>query len=73
MDLAKKQKKAVIKDLREVNRVLKKVREKESKVAFTKIGKTEELCIMGVSDALYHNYDSSVSGEMIMLENKQTR
>jgi len=39
LDLAKKQKKAVIKDLREVNRVLKKVREKESRVVFTKMGK----------------------------------
>ena len=37
LKLAKRQKKAVIKDLREVNRVLKKVREKESKVVFTKI------------------------------------
>ena len=36
--LAKRQKKAVIKDLREVNRVSKKVREKESIVVFTKIG-----------------------------------
>ena len=37
LDLAKKQKKAVTKDLREVKRVLKKVREKESKVVFTKL------------------------------------
>ena len=72
LDLAKKQKKAVIKDLREVNRVLKKVREKESKVVFTKIGKKEELCVMGVSDASYHNDDRSVAGEMIMLGNKKT-
>ena len=38
LELAKRQKKAVIKDLREVNRVLHKVREKESKVVFKKIG-----------------------------------
>ena len=37
LELAKRQKKAVIKDLREINRVLKKVREKESRVLFTKI------------------------------------
>ena len=41
LELTKRQKKAVIKDLREVNRVLKKVREKESKVVFTKIGERE--------------------------------
>ena len=51
LELAKRQKKAVIKDLREVNRILKKVREKESKVVFTKIGEKEELCVMEVSDS----------------------
>ena len=66
----KRQKKAVIKDLREVNRVLKKVREKESKVVFTKIGEKEDLCVMGVSDALYHHDDRSVAGEMICLVSK---
>ena len=37
LELAKRQKKAVVKDLREINRVLKKVREKESRVLFTRI------------------------------------
>ena len=72
LDLAKRQKKAVIKDLREVNRVLKKVRDKESKVVFTKIGEKDDLCVMGVSDALYHHDDRSVAGEMIMLGNQKT-
>ena len=69
LDMAKKQKKAVIKDLREVNRVLKKVREKESKVMFSKIGEKGDLCVMGVSDASYHHDDRSVAGEMIVLGN----
>ena len=38
LELAKKQKKATLKDLKEVNIVLKKVQEKESKVLFKKIG-----------------------------------
>ena len=54
LDLAKKQKQAVLKDLRSVNRILKKVREKESKVVFRKIGDKEELCVFGVSDASYY-------------------
>ena len=41
LELTKRQKKAVIKDLGEFNRVLKKVREKESKVVFTTIGEKE--------------------------------
>ena len=51
LELAKRQKKATIKDLREINRVLKKVKEKESKVLFTKIGEKDELSVIGVSDA----------------------
>ena len=38
LDLAKKEKQATLKDLRSVNRVLLKVREKESRVMFGKIG-----------------------------------
>ena len=41
LELAKRQMKAVIKYSREVNRVLKKVREKESKVVFTKVAEIE--------------------------------
>ena len=72
LDMAKRQKRAVIKDLREVNRVIKKVREKESKVFFSRLGKIEDLCVMGVSDASYHHDDRSVAGEMIMLGDRRT-
>ena len=53
-----------------MNRVLKKVQEKESKVKFRRIGTKEELCVLGVYDASYHNDEKSVAGEMIMLGNK---
>ena len=72
LELAKRQKKATIKDLREINRVLKKVREKESRVLFTKIGKKNELSVIGVSDASYHHDDRSVAGKLIMLGNQKT-
>ena len=72
LELVKRQKKAVIKDLIEMNRVLKKVREKESRVLFTKIREKNELSVMGVSDASYHQDDRSVAGESIMLGNHKT-
>ena len=62
----------MIKDLRKVNRVLKKVREKESKEVFTKIGEKEYLYVTEVSDASYHHDNRSVAGEMIILGNKRT-
>ena len=60
LELEKRQKKAMIKDLREINRVLKKVKEKESKVLFSKIEEKYELSVIGVSDASYHYDDKSV-------------
>ena len=72
MELPKRQKKATIKDFREINRMLKKIREKESRVLFTTIGKKDELSVIGVSDASYNHDDRSVAGEMIMLGNQKT-
>ena len=44
LDLAKKQKRATLKDIRDVNRVFKKVQEKESKVVFKRIRK-KKTCV----------------------------
>ena len=54
-----------------MNRILNRVREKESKVVFWKIGKKEDLCVSGVSDASYHMSENAVSGEIILLGNKK--
>lgn len=72
LELPKRQKKATIKDLKEINRLLKKVREKESRVLFIKIGKKDELSVIGVSNASYHHDGRSVAGELIMLGNQKT-
>ena len=72
LDLAKKQKKATLKDLRDVNRILKKVSEKESKVIFGKITGKDDLCVVGISDASYNQEGHSVAGEMILLGSKNT-
>ena len=70
--LAKKQKQAVLKELRRVNRILQKVREKESKVVFRRIRNKKDLCEIGISDALYHQDENAVSGEIILLGNRET-
>merc|ERR1712030_248662 len=72
LNLAKKQKKAMLKDLRDMNRILQKVREKNNKVVFKKIGEKGEICVSGVSDASYHQDENVVSGEIILFGNKKT-
>ena len=58
LDLARKEKKAILKDLRSVNRVLKKVIEKKCRVNFKKIEEKGDLCGVGVCDASYHHDDN---------------
>ena len=48
-----------------------KVRERENRVVFRKIGKKEELCVSGISDASYKQDENAVSGEVILLGNKR--
>ena len=48
--MSKKNNSATIRDLRDVNCVLKKVRERKSKVKFEKIGSKEDLRIAGIAD-----------------------
>ena len=66
--LAKRQKNAVLKDLRALNREVKKICERDCRVMFMKIGEKEDLCVHGISDASFHTEQNSVCGEMILLE-----
>ena len=63
--LEKKLKNTILKVLRDVNRILKKDHEKESRVMFRRLGAKEELCIIGVCDDSYKNDDRSVAGEKL--------
>lgn len=65
-------KNATLKDLRSVNRTIKKIAEKESKVIFSKVADKDELCVMGISNASYYQEGHSIAGEMILLGNRNT-
>ena len=47
-----------------------KVREKDSRVVFGKIGRKEKLCASGISDASYKQDENAVSGGIVLLGNK---
>ena len=73
LNLAKKQKQATLKDLRDINRILQKVREKKNTVVFRKIGEKEDLCLIGITDASYHQDQNAISGEIILIGNMKTK
>ena len=53
MNLAKKNNSAVISDLRNVNRIVEKVKREENNVVYRRIGDKETLQVIGVVDASY--------------------
>ena len=66
--MSKKNQGATISDLRDINRVLKRVREKESKVKYGYLG-DKDLVIIGLRDASYKQDDKAVSGIILLLAN----
>ena len=73
MDLAKRKKKAIWKDLRDVDWILKKVEERENKVIFGKVSRNEDLCVIGVTDTSYNQKDHSIGEGMILLGSRTTK
>ena len=67
--MSKNNKGATIGNLRDVSRVLKKVREPESKIKYKRIGDKEDLVIVGIGDASYKLDDKAVGGVSLFLAN----
>ena len=67
--MSKKNKSAQMKDLRDISRVLKKVKEKSSKMKFLRIGPKDDLIILGIGDASFKSDDKAVGRVLLFLYN----
>ena len=67
--MSKKNQGATISDLRDINRILKQVRSKESKIKYSHIGNREDLVIIGLGDTSYKQDDKAVGGVILLLAN----
>ena len=72
LNMSMKNKDATIGDLKRVNKVVKKIKSRESKLRFGKIGKNYDLKIYGLGDASYKCDSKSIGGNLILLGNKET-
>ena len=73
LEMAKKCSDTTLSDLKKINHILKKVREKPCKVVYKSIVEDlEDLEIVGIGDASYKWDDKSVGGNVILLSNKKT-
>ena len=68
--MSKKNNSAKIADLRNISRVLKKVRERRSIIKFSRIGSREDLIIIGIGDASFKSEEKAVCGVFMFLANK---
>merc|ERR1712240_404550 len=59
---------ALLKDLRDINRIIEKIGEKESKVVFGRVARKQDTCMIGISDASYHQENPTIA-TMIMIGN----
>ena len=67
--MSKKNQEATISDLRDVNRILKYVHSKDSKIKYGHIGNKEDLVIIGLGDASYKQDDKAIGGVILLLAN----
>ena len=69
--LAKKNNSATFSDLRNVNKIVEKVKKEENKVVYGKVGDKENLQIIGVVDASYKSDEKSIEGMLVMIADER--
>merc|ERR1712002_1143013 len=70
LNLVKKNNNAAISDLRNVNRIVEKVKNEENKIIYGKIGDREALQVVGIVYASYKSDEKSIGRMMIVLTNE---
>ena len=69
LKMSKNSKEATISDLRDVKRILAKVREHESKEKYEHVGEKDDLMVVGIGNAELKSGDKAVGGVMLFLTN----
>ena len=69
LQLSKKSHSPTMADLKQINKVIEKIKNKPNKISVKQLGKKEDLKILAVTDASYKPGEKSISGQIIMLGN----
>ena len=68
---AKKNDSATIMDLRNVNKVVEKIKKEDNKVVYSKVGEREKLKLIGIVDTSYKSDEKFVGGMLLMIADEQ--
>lgn len=71
LQLAKKNDRATIADLRKVNKIIENIRKEKNGVVYYKIGEKEKLKILRIVDASYKVDEKSIGGMLIMIADEK--
>ena len=63
---------AKIRDLKQINHVVNRIRSKSNQVVFSKVGDKNDLVVFGLGDASYRCDAKSIGGNLILLGSKST-
>ena len=69
LQMSKKNNTATISDLRDFNGILKKVRERDSKLKFERFGEREDVIIVGIADTSFKTEDKAMGGVFLFIAN----
>ena len=69
LEMSKRNAKATLGDLRKINRIVKKIQGRSSKVFFRSVGTPLDLVVFGIGDASYKSDDRAIGGEIVLLGN----
>merc|ERR1712240_478531 len=68
--LAKKNNSATIANLRNINKIVEKIKKEENKVVYSRVADRENMQIIGIVDASYKRDEKSIGGMLIVLANE---
>ncbi len=57
----------MLKDLRDINRIVEKIGEKKIKVVFGKVARKQDMCVIGIGDAKYNQENPTIAEAMITI------
>merc|ERR1712240_757228 len=69
--LAKRKNSATISDLRNVNKIVEKVKKEKNRVVYGRVGDKEKLQVIGVVDASYKSDEKSIGGMLVMIADER--
>ena len=70
LQMSMKNNEAKIRDLKQINHVVKRIRDKSNQVVFSKVGDKDDLVVFGLGDASYRSDSKSIGGNLILLGSK---